>query len=220
MRTAIAAATVATILAGAGLASADTVRAQYSATLNRQINITRAGDTSDVTTVLFNWERSDNPGPGVDALIGHNFPSYCIELTQHVSGGQKYTYDVLQPSDAGLSGFQEIMLERLWGSFFPAIDTELESASFQACVWEIKYDPQSMDIRNDNFVVNNPSGGVRDLAQQWLDAITDPQYSGPAVNVVVLHNAEAQDQVTQVPAPATAGLGLLALAGAGRRRRA
>jgi len=219
MRIAIAAiATIAT-LSLAGIASADTVRGEYTGSYSRDINITRSGDTRDVRTVQFDWVRSDIAGPGVDPYIPSAFDSYCIELTQTVAPGTKYNFEVLSPIAGGLSTFQETMLERLWASFFPVIDSGLESASFQACVWEIIYDADSMDIASDDFIVNPPSGGVPALAQGWLDAVNDVGYAGPTQNLVVLHNSEIQDQITSVPAPATAALAMLGLGAVARRRR-
>ncbi len=219
MRTAALAIALASLAGTAGIAAADTVRGEYTSSLGRDINITRNGNTGDVRTVQFNWARSDSPGPGVDPYLPINFDSYCVELDQNVAPSTKYTFDVLSPSAAGLSSFQELMLERLWASFKPVIDTSLESATFQAIVWEIIYDSDDMDIRADDFRVNPPSDGLRDLADTWIGIITDAGYAGPVQNVVILHNAEIQDQITAVPAPATAALGLLAVGVGARRRR-
>jgi hypothetical protein len=216
MRYAASTIAILTLAAGASIASADTVRAQYQASLGRGINITRNGNTRDIQTVQFNWTRSDNPGPGVDPFIPVNFDSYCVEIDQTISGGTKYTFQVLQPSAAGFTTMQETLLERLWASYFGQIDTSVESAAFQSCVWEITYD--GADVTSGNFVVNG-NADVQTLAQSWLTAVSDAGYSGPTENLVILHNADAQDQITNVPAPATAALGLLACGVGARRRR-
>lgn len=203
------------ILTFAGVAAADTVRAQYDSRYGRDVNITRDGDTRDIRTVQFNWTRSDTPGPGVDPYIPVNFDSYCVEIGQTIAGGTKYDFEVMTPALAGFSSFQELMLERLWASFFPVVDSSLESAAFQVSVWEITYD--GVDVTDGDFVVNS-GNDVRTLAQSWLDTVSDDAYDGPTQNLVILHHPTAQDQLTPVPAPATAALGLLA-GGVGARRR-
>lgn len=220
MRTATAASVAALALAaGASFVSADTLKAHYATSYWQNINLTRAGNTNDIPTVTFNWTRTDVPGPGVDATIPVNFDSYCIELTQTVGGGDN-VYTVMSPAAAGLSGFQELMLERLWGSFKAGVDSQEKSASFQAAVWEIIYDAASMDIQSGNFLVNAPSTGVQAQAQAYLNAVNVSSYFGAITNIVVLHSEESQDQIANIPAPATAGLGLLSLGALARRRRA
>lgn len=197
----------------ATVAQGATVTANYSGQYGRQVHTSMG----NMQTVKFNWTRVDVPGPGFDTTIATNFNTYCVEISQHVSGGNDYTYNVVSAAAHGFSPVQEALLGRLWWSYFADINSAVESSAFQVAVWEIALD-SGLDFAGGGLIVDAPVDTLA-LASSWLSAITNASYAGGAETIVVLENGSAQDQITVIPAPgvlALAGLGVLT---AGRRRR-
>ncbi len=225
--TAIRTAAFATIAAAFGFstaaAQADTVKAKFTYTLSKSIDVTSPVSNGTVNTVKFAWTRTDAPGAGIDSTVPNIFNTYCVDLAQYVSANTNYTYNVVSPAAHGFTANQDLMLSRLWGTNFSNIDTADESAAFQVAVWEIVYDT-NFDLSSGAFKVNT-SGAVRNLAQSWINTITDVGFvaTGTLPSLAVLESSTAQDQLTVVPGnniPA-AGSGVLALAGLsilGKRR--
>ncbi|MFZ4572749.1 MAG: hypothetical protein ACOYN0_00035 [Phycisphaerales bacterium] len=199
--------------AAVSVAQGAVVTANYTGDYGRQVQTSMG----NYQTVKFTWTRVDAPGPGVDTTIASTFNTYCVEINQHVSGGNDYTYNVVSAAAHGFSPVQEALLGRLWWSYFAQINTAVESSAFQVAVWEIALD-SGLDFAGGGLTINAPADTIA-LASSWLSAITSATYAGAAESIVVLENGSAQDQITVVPAPgvlALAGLGALA---AGRRRR-
>jgi hypothetical protein len=200
-----------------GPTHADTITASFNYTNANSVNITRASTTMDLTTVMFAWTRQDSPGPGVDSTIPVSFPTYCVDIDQHVGANTNYTYQVETFAQAGFSSTAELLLDRMWALYQPGLSNATDSAAFQVAVWELTYD-SGADLAMGNFIANGP-GAVVSLAQTYLNAVSIPSYSGPAASLEVLHSETAQDQITPVPAPAGgAALGLLCLVRCRRRR--
>lgn len=194
-------------------AQAGTVTANFTTDYGRQVHTS----LGNVNTVKFNWTRVDSPGPGVDSTIANTFNTYCVEITQHVSGGNDYTYNVVSGAAHGYSPMQEALLGRLWWSYFAGINSALESSAFQVAVWEIALDG-GLDFAGGGLTIDAPADTLA-LAASYLASISNPSYAGGAEIISVLENGHAQDQLTVVPTPgsfALVGVGLIA---AGRRRR-
>lgn len=194
-------------------AQASTVTASYTGDYGAQVHT----NLGNIQTVKFSWTRVDSPGPGVDSTIAHNFNTYCVEISQHVSSGHDYTYNVVSGAAHGFSPAQEALLGRLWWSYFAGIDSATESAAFQIAVWEIALD-NGLNLTGGGLAFTGPAATLT-LADSYLAGITGANYAGGAEIISVLENDGAQDQVTVIPSPgafALAGLGLLTV---GRRRR-
>ena len=218
----VTAASIIAALGSAQTANADTIKAQFTYTLSKTLNVTSPVSDGNVNTVKFEWTRKDSAGPGVDANIGSPFNTYCVDLAQYVSANTNYTYNVVSPAAHGFTSNQETLLARLWATQFDNIDTVNESAAFQVAVWEITYDT-NLNLSTGSFKLND-NATIRTLAQGWIDTISSPSfsYNGTLPTLFVLESSTAQDQLTAVPTnvPA-AGSGMLALAGMsllGKRR--
>lgn len=211
MLAAIAAGTV------ASLAQAGTLTGQYTGLYQRGVDVTLDSiHSGNISTVTFQWTRTDTPGPGVDSTISSPFRAYCIEINQTVSANTNYTFNVVSAATHGFTGMQEMLLGRLWASFQPLVVSQNTSAAFQMAVWELAFD-SGADLNVGDFYATGPSG-VKTLAQSWLNTISSSGYSGGQDPIMVLQHPNVQDQL--VPAP-----GALALLGVGsvmvtRRKRA
>lgn len=207
----------AALLAAAGLARADTVTARYTYTNANSVNITRGSSTMNLPTVMFSWTRQDSPGPGVDASIPAVFPTYCVDIDQSVAGGTNYVFQVQTFVQAGFSSATEQLMDRMWALYQPGLHDATDSAAFQLAIWELAYDSGN-NLSSGNFIGNSPSN-VKTLAQTYLNTVSAAGYSGPSAQLVVLHSATAQDQITLVPSPTgAAALALVGLVGFRRKR--
>lgn len=237
------------LVALAGVAHADTITAKYDIPWNPgnnafvQIRMPSSGSdpaTREVSAVITNGLRQDLPaGPGVDATIAQQFPTFCVEIDENVQvsvGGvfnaSTYTHEVLgllgsTTAAGGISGpvtFDAVRtsrLERLWGGYFDnAVQTSQNSSlAFQLAVWEIAFETSpTLDLfdGSSRFSVTNGLTGVNFAAQFLLSTVDSP---GPSTPLYLLRAEGAQDLITPVPAPSA--IGVIAVAGlaACRRRR-
>ena len=70
----------------AGAANAGTVTARYTGTCAQAVDVTLTPTINgNLTTVTFNWVRTDVAGPGVDSTVECSFIACCCELGQYVS---------------------------------------------------------------------------------------------------------------------------------------
>lgn len=215
---------VATIVAAAGQASADTVRGKFTTSFDKDVNVTSVPRSGGVRTVQFAWDRTDVAGPGVDSTLDDKFTTYCIDLAQNVTANTNFTFNVMTPVQYGFTPTQTNLLSWLWADMLPEVNTKDESAAFQLAVWEIVYDTNGL-MSSGSFKANSPDS-PKTIAQGWLNSITSPGYvvSNPMPTLRILQSDTAQDQLTvfypAIPAP---GAGVLALAGCGmlaaRRRK-
>lgn len=203
-------------LSAAGV-QAEIITAKYTSSLGQSVNVTRGGNTSNVSTVKFNWQRTDSPGVGIDSSIAPLFNTYCVELTQTISGNTPHTFTVLDPIAAGFSPRQRTLFSRLWASFFPGVDTATESAALQLAIWEVVYDSNE-SVLSGTFKANSPAPTVA-LAESYLSAVTAPHYNGPRTSLRVLVSPTVQNQLTAIPAPGASSALLAAALLLVRRRR-
>jgi len=154
---------------------------------------------------------------------------WCIELTQYFGFGGDYTnYVPSEPNDSTMTLLGQLFAE----AYASATSDEMHSAAFQLAIWEIVYDPTSLNLGSGTFRVLSGNTATVGLAQQWLYNLG--LYSD-TFNLIILHSPTAQDFVTTggpfthrevlVPEPGTIALlaiGLMAIwavARGARRRR-
>jgi hypothetical protein len=190
------------------------------------------GFNGSVATGQYNWQRTGGDYVG----ISNDFSTFCIELTQSISYGNTYRYDVVGLDAAPLPGnnsdpigsansgaMGQAKAERLrkfWGSYHhlllsatSASQAADRAAAFQLGIWEIVFDHQAnvanYDVASGRFyAVGNSTS--RTLATSWLRDLNNQ--TGYETRLVGLTNMNAQDQVTlsAVQAPPTvvlAGIG-------------
>jgi hypothetical protein len=192
----------------------------------------------------YNWQRTGGDYAG----IADSFSTFCIELTENISLGNTYRYDVVgieaaplpgnntDPIGSGVSGpMGAVKAERLrkfWGSYHDLIlsasttaQARERAAAFQLGIWEIVFDHQAnvadYNVADGRFYATQNTAS-RTLANTWLRGL-DGQ-TGYESRLVALSNIGAQDQITlsAVPAPPTvvlAGVGAVCALGFRRWRR-
>lgn len=180
---------------------------------------TNGGDNYSTTTAgSFNWTRmgGDYAGPGADG----SFLSYCIELSQHISYGQTYSYETRaleaspQPG-AGMGIARANLLRELWGRFHDGVTSNSTAAAFQLAVWEISHD-DGLSLSSGSTTFQN-LGSYFGVAQDWLDSLDG---TGPMADLLVMSHSSKQDQVFEIPNPASAAMLMMAgVCGAATRRR-
>lgn len=213
------AAAVSALVLLSGAASADTVKAKFTSSLQKTANITSPALNGNVSTVKFTWTRTDAPGPGVDAVLPNVFTTYCVDLAQTVTGNTNYTFDVLDLADAGYTATQMDLLTNLFAEYFPVVSTADDSAAFQLAVWNVIYDTDTTTSAG-TFRASSPNASIA-TATSWLGTVSAPGFvrNGAAPQLVVLRSPTNQDQIALVPSPATGALAAAGAALALRRRR-
>lgn len=202
---------------GVSSAFAGILTGTFTPSLQQSATFQRGGPSTNISTMRFDWTRTDAPGPGIDDTIPVHFSSYCIDLDQRISRNLPHTFDVITPAAAGFTAAQEQTFSRLWASFFSIVDTPTESAAFQLALWETVYDTNA-HLGSGTFSATFPNSAVT-LANSWLTTVTDPQYNGPTTVMRVLHSDRVQDQLTAIPTPGAMALaGVAGLLGLKRRR--
>jgi hypothetical protein len=202
------------------------------ATFNYNLN----GSGGSTTAGTFNWTGTS----GGSINLG-NFTAFCIELTQTISTGSNYAYNVdpLQngPNPNPMGSTKATEIEELWAKYFSSIfigtpaQQQQNAAAFQICVWDLEYGSvlsttSSLDLASGTFYATNLSDPDVVQAQTQLAYIASLGGTGAVANLVALDNPSNQDMVTAspaVPEPVTASLSTLGLGGlillALRRRR-
>ena len=210
-------------LAAASNAHGATVRGTISATFISEVNIQSPVTVSTVDTAKFTFNRNDTPGTGVDTMLGRNFTAFCVEANQTAVLFESNTYNVASSTEHGLTGNQETLLSRLWGTKLSEVDTLNESTAFQLAIWEIVYDTNLNVSTGTFFVTGSPEAAA--VAQGYLNMISAGEFSSPnpLPTIKILESSTRQDLITGVANVPAAGTGIGALAGlgllAGRRRR-
>lgn len=228
------------VLAGSPRAAADTVNLTFDKTVGPSVAVQyTVGSTTQTTTTPgpYYW----HPSPPLNTAFPATTAAFCVELSQPISLGQTYTYDIKTVADA-VGGANAAQFHKLWGAHFDAawlsssFAGSAASSAFQLALWELVYDgPGNLNLADGNFQV--PGANLSDpatsagLAKQWLDGLAgqpanifDTNFAGQ--QLVWLSSPNDQDQLTMIPAsvnpvPGPAGLllGGLALGACGIARR-
>lgn len=231
------AALVAALFAGAQ-AQADTVTAQLLSINGSGVRFTNdsgANWTAYTNLGIFNWVRTDVPGPGVSPLPDTLFfQTYCIEIAEFTQVAPiTWDFGGLTSAQVGgpvsINGIQALLLRELWfENWTPAnAASGLWNAAFQSVVWEIVHETTvgPADLTTGNFQVDfsynaNPIAFAA-IANGLLASLNDVGYSGLA-GLSALTNNGLQDQVlaaVPLPSAAVAGAGLMGLMAIARRRK-
>lgn len=202
-------------------ATAETIEARFhSISPSQGVDFTLNGNRGSTVAGVFNWTRTGGSYNGIGPSINDSIDSFCIELTQHISYGQTYAYEVTDLSKAslhpvGMGEFKASAVASLWDQHHADTMTDDEAAAFQVSTWEIVHDT-GFDLAAGVFKVNTVAGYV-DLAQSWLGAL---DLHGRRASLLALSRDGAQDHVFEViPAPGAAGLAIIAGTLIGLRRK-
>lgn len=200
------------MVAGAVLAmglSAAASAASLTATFNSvgpynsiSVSTDGAANFTGLPSGLMNWTKTGGDYAGVNG----NFTTFCIELTEYVSGGGSYVYNIVSPDLAptslggmGLAKADE--LSELFGRFYAGLnfsDAD-EMTAMQISVWNIVYDGD-LTLAAGPFQVTN-GGAYYGLANAMLGALDG---TGPHAALDAMAAVGVQDQI--VPEPASLAL--------------
>jgi hypothetical protein len=228
-------------------AQADQVRADFLSFQGATIDT----NTLDGGAGLFTFDRDalliTDTGPefagtlvtngGPTNLAGDDDVFYAFDLEPNEHLIDPHTYDVMSLENAPVSGVTGAMgaaaaqdLRILFGNVFPDFSQSLttqNAIALQIAVYEIaneKTDPSYNVLTGDLFFNNNVT--ERNIAQGWLDNITNGTWTTEAVGLIALTDTSTgngQDFVVQVvPIPAAVwlfGSGLVGLVAVARRRK-
>lgn len=168
--------------------------------------------------------------------------TFCLELTEHIGFGGKYTVDVVPLSDApnpgppaGMGGASAELISTLFYNFFDDVMNETNAAhqaikagAFQLAIWKLEYDHGMITNLSTGFlrVTSGLDHDVATLAQTWIgQTIIDKNLNlGHRAELVALSARHFQDQVTLVlaspePASIAVWMGVAAFGGAMKLRR-
>lgn len=195
---------------------AATVTANFdSAAPYQVVNATTDGALTSNSLIAgrLNWTRTGGDYAG----LNDNFTSFCIEISEHISAGGSYEYQVVSPEFAptalggmGLAKADE--LSELFGRFYAGLDQSSadDMAAMQLAVWNIIYDDDKT-VAAGTFQTTD-GGSYFAHANSMLGAING---SGPHAPLMALAEEGAQDQL--IPEPAS--LLLLAIGAAASFKR-
>lgn len=221
----------------AGTAVAGPIAVEYRGTaMGKSASVTFAsGDSSAFTNRnLFVGQLVHRLGTGASAK---DFVTYCIDLTQNVGNGTFNLVNLYQapvtnpaPSDQWrLTSPQVDALNALFHAHGSSIDTNNKAAAFQAAIWEIVFDWESVD--GGTFAGGDTTnlkggrvsfGGTAISNALFTDYLTSAVARSNTRNILAaIVSPNRQDQVVIIPLPtagAMAAAGMLVLGT--RRRRA
>lgn len=157
-----------------------------------------AANFSGFASGLMNWTKTGGDYAGVNG----NFTTFCIELTEHVSNGGSYTYNIvstdLAPTSLGGMGLAKAAeLSELFGRFYAGLDFDNsdDMTAMQLSVWNIVYDGDHT-LAAGPFQVSN-GGAYFGLAQSMLGALDG---TGPHASLLAMAAVGVQDQIIPEPA--------------------
>ena len=239
MRFSIKALAIAAVIGSlaAGASATTTLNATFNGVSpGANFNYSFDGSSTSTTAGTFNWTSVTGGSVNYGA-----FTAFCIDLTQNISTGGTYLYNVdpLQNgptpgTDTGGHGVNGAMgatkageLDELWGRYFNNIlvgttaQQQQNAAAFQIAVWDIVYGT-GLNLTNNSANFHATNGSDPDVVQAQTE-LNSLNGLGPMANLVALDSSTNQDMVmspsgTQpaggaVPEPMTAGLSALGLGG-------
>jgi hypothetical protein len=136
------------------------------------------------------------------------FKSFCVDVFDNVPNTNPSTYNLVSLDEvpkkiAGpMGGDRATRLKKLWANYYLTNFTNQQAAAFQLAVWEIVYD-DSLNLKGGFFTVNSAGSGTIDLAQGWLDNLSN--LSNEA-NISAVTSNTYQDFVAPSPVPEPASI--------------
>lgn len=180
---------------------------------------------ASVAAGQFQFNVLNNGGVYWDTVL----KAYCIDVTTNLITGSTAQYNLISPLSSGRIDSQQLsLISSLFDQRAGSVTSSANSAAFQLALWEIIYDPASLQLGNGPDFWSNSFGGSKGIAQSWLDGLDKSGgYSSSSYEFHVLqpHGAANQTLLTarqvSVPEPGTLGLlgaGLVACLLVNRRR--
>jgi len=152
--------------------------------------------------------------------------AYCIDvLTNLHTPGEYNIVPASESTYTALTDEKRSLIGKLYDYNYTSIfGSSVHSAAFQLSLWEIIYDPGTLNLSAGSFIATTSFNGAREIAQGWLDQLSVSQ-------ALDLYQFEVLDPIgsrmnqtlitarrNDVPAPSTLALLMLGVFGLGLRR--
>lgn len=184
-----------------------------------------------VSAGQFGFNVVDDGGVYWDSTV----QGFCIDVTTNLVLSGSVQYNLIEAdSSSRLNAQQLSLIGSLYDQRAGSLTNATNSAAFQLALWEILYDPGTLQLTsNGSFWASAFGGNARSVAQNWLNGLDDSGSYVSSYEFWVLEsplNSAGRlttqsllvARPTSVPEPGTLallGLGLVACGVATRRRR-
>ncbi len=205
----------AVLLLLSGFVSAATIEMHFSTANGQTVDYTINGNSQVGWALQFSPVYLDFDNDSSTWTPDYTTISYCVDLLQHTTNGQRYDVDLLSAVGMGDNYRNAAWLMETYSS---TVSTAAEMAGLQVAIWEVVYDNGSHDLMNGAFELNS-SGDVFTNANTYLTGLAGATDFTGLDHYMVAHSEDFQDQLIHTPIPAAVwlfGSGLLGLVG--RRR--